>query len=261
MVFIPAYRCAAQIERVIGQFSGHGADLTCIDRVVVVDNQSPDETIPSATAALAGLPAGIRKIILRNSDNYGLGGSHKVAMRHAKEVGMDYLVVLHGDDQANFGDILPHLVSGKAFEADCFLGSRFQSGARRQGYSGLRTFGNVVYNFLFSIVAGKQITDLGSGLNLYNVSRLDIDAIEHFPDDLTFNYVMLLWSLYQRHDVRFFPISWREEDQRSNVKLFQQALRVLGLLLRRAINAGAFFAADHRATPRAAYRSVAIYQG
>jgi hypothetical protein len=72
---------------------------------------------------------------------------------------------------------------------------------------------------------------------------------------------MLLWSLYQRHDVRFFPISWREEDQRSNVKLFQQALRVLGLLLRRAINAGAFFAADHRATPRAAYRSVAIYEG
>lgn len=261
MVFIPAYRCASQIRRVIAQFAGREAELACIDRVVVVDNRSPDDTIVAAQEAFAKLPSNFRKIILKNCDNYGLGGSHKVAMRHAQEAGMDYLLVLHGDDQADVVDVLPHLMSGKAFESDCFLGSRFELGSNRQGYSMLRTFGNVVYNGLFSAVAGRRVTDLGSGLNLYRVSKLDLTTIERFPDDLTFNYVMLLWSMFKQQDVRFFPISWREVDQRSNVKLVSQALRVLGLLVRRAGNSGVFFAGDHRATPREFYRSDVVHEG
>ncbi len=51
-----------------------------------------------------------------------------------------------------------------------------------------------------------------------------------FPDDLTFNYMMLLSSYARRHRIRYFPISWREEDQRSNVRMVSQSFRVLGLL-------------------------------
>lgn len=259
MVFIPAYRCSSQIGRVIAQFTAAGA-LDHLDRIVVVDNRSPDDTIASAVKAFGTIPSGVKKVVLKNVDNYGLGGSHKVAMQYAQDNGMDFLIVLHGDDQATFADVAPHLASGKAFTTDCFLGSRFAPGAQRQGYSAFRTFGNVVYNWLFSVVAGKWITDLGSGLNLYRVSALDMKTIERFPDDLTFNYVMLLWSVHQRQKVEFFPISWREEDQRSNVKLMQQAIRVLSLLSKRAINPGAFFASDHRATPRKSYSSEVIYE-
>ena len=261
MVFIPAYRCAAQVKRVIAQFAEIGESLPCLDRVVVVDNQSPDDTIDSAADAFRQLEGSFKKIILRNCDNYGLGGSHKAAFRYAKEAGMDYLLVLHGDDQATFEDIVPALRSGEAFRHDCYLGSRFEKGARRQGYSALRTFGNIVYNWLFTIVAGKRITDLGSGLNLYRLSAVDVTTIAKFPDNLTFNYVMLLWSLRKRQNVRFFPISWREEDQRSNVKLVQQAVRVLGLLTYRWLNPGAFFAAEHRTSPKDSYRSDVVFGG
>ena len=260
MVFIPAYRCAAQIGRVIAQLNGRGGDLACVERLVVVDNQSPDDTIAVAQASLDALDGAFRKIILRNFANYGLGGSHKVAFRHARDAGVDFLVVLHGDDQADINDLIVHLKSGRAFAGDCFLGSRFERGARRDGYSALRTFGNIVYNLMFSVVAGGWITDLGSGLNLYRVSKLDIDQIDRFPDDLTFNYVMLLWSMYRRHAVGFFPITWREEDQRSNVKLFQQGVRVLGLLFNRARGGEAFFLADHRQSGARDYSAEKVYE-
>ena len=103
-------------------------------------------------------------------------------------------------------------------------------GSKLQGYSKIRTFGNRVYNILFSIVLGKRIYDLGSGLNMYSTNMLKDKFFHKFPDRLTFNYCMILASKYYKHDINFFPISWREDDQVSNVKLTNQGLNVLKML-------------------------------
>ena len=65
---------------------------------------------------------------------------------------------------------MPILENGTYQQYDCCLGSRFMKGSRIQGYSALRTFGNYGFNALFSVVARRKITDLGSGLNLYAVA-------------------------------------------------------------------------------------------
>jgi len=256
LVFIPAYRCEAQIGRVLAQLKGPAAEW--VSQVIVVDNQSPDGTIEAAHAAARDLS--VPWVIWRNADNYGLGGSHKAAMRYARENGFDYLVVLHGDDQADINDLTGAFASGDAFAHDCFLGARFAPGSRLQGYSAFRTFGNQVYNLLFSIVCRRRVYDLGSGLNLYRVSALDMDTIERLPDDLTFNYGMLMLSYARKDDVAFFPISWREEDQSSNVRLFRQAMRVLSLLGQRAWDMRAFFAKDHRLVRHAEYTGTIVHQ-
>lgn len=120
-------------------------------------------------------------------------------------------------------------------------------GSQLKGYSWFRTFGNRVYNGLFSLVTRRAIYDLGSGLNLYRLGTFREFYFKTFPDDLTFNYVMLLASYYRKQKVRFFPISWREEDQRSNVKLFRQAFKVLGLLTGYALKRGQFVGSELRA--------------
>lgn len=242
LVFIPCYNCERQIPRVLNQFNAPGAEF--VDRVMIVDNHSTDGTVAAATTAASGLSCDW--VMWRNKDNYGLGGSHKAAMAYAEREGFDYLVVLHGDDQADIRDLFPLLKSGEAFKHDCFLGSRFAKGARLSGYSALREFGNRIYNLLFSIGCGHSIADLGSGLNLYRVKSLRLDAVNRMPDDLTFNYGMLMWSLYQRHSVGFFPISWREDDQVSNVRLVRQASKVLSMLCSRVLMPRTFFGADHR---------------
>ncbi len=45
-----------------------------------------------------------------------------------------------------------------------------------------------------------------------------------------FNYCMILAAGYYGHDIRFYPISWREDDQVSNVKMVNQAVTVLKML-------------------------------
>jgi glycosyltransferase involved in cell wall biosynthesis len=99
LVFIPAYRCATQITRVIDQFDEHVQ--AWVHTVMVVDNQSPDNTLEAAIARGKLVLQQCNFIGWRNDDNYGLGGSHKAAFRYAIEQGFDYLVVLHGDDQAD----------------------------------------------------------------------------------------------------------------------------------------------------------------
>lgn len=251
MVFIPAYRCRNQISRVLAQFDEAAQNV--IDTVVVVDNQSPDDTLAVAIAAGEERFRYCNFVAWENNENYGLGGSHKAAFRYAIQQGFDYLIVLHGDDQANIQDILPFLAREEHTRVDCLLGARFMKGSRLQGYSWLRTVGNRVYNFLFSVAAGHRIFDLGSGLNMYKLEAYQDFYYKKFPDDLTFNYVMLLASYHRRQKIEFFPISWREEDQVSNVRLFRQAFKVLNLLGSFIMRREAFLEKELRNKPFVSY--------
>jgi glycosyltransferase involved in cell wall biosynthesis len=256
LVFIPVYNCEKQISRVLNQFDQKVSKY--ITEVLVVNNRSTDNSENVAINQAANL-LNIKITIIRNCDNYGLGGSHKAAFNYAIENEFDHLVVLHGDDQGSIQDLLPYLESGEYKKYDCFLGARFHKSSKLIGYSKFRTFGNYVYNLLFSLVSGKKIYDLGSGLNCYNVRILKDPFYKMFPDDLTFNYCMILASVYYKHSIQFFPLSWREDDQISNVKMTKQAVKVLGLMASYAINKKDFVNCEFRFKKIDSYDSQFVY--
>lgn len=233
LLFIPGYNCAKQIPRVLKQIDPKISKY--IDRIIVVNNRSTDNT--EEVVLKYKEKENISKIhLFRNDDNYNLGGSHKVAFDYAINNNYDYVIVLHGDDQGNIHDLFPLLESKQYKEYDALLGARFMKGSQLGGYSRFRTFGNRVYNILFSIVTHKKVYDLGSGLNMYKVSSLKSKYYYRFPDRLTFNYCMILAIQHYNQKVLFFPISWRESDQTSNVKLMNQAFNVLKMLGRYMFN-------------------------
>lgn len=258
LVFIPTYRCAPQIQRVLSQFNERVQSY--IDTVMVVDNQSPDKTVDVTITTGKKIFTNCRFIVWKNNDNYGLGGSHKAAFHYALKNHYDYLIVLHGDDQADINDILPYLEDLKHNPTECLLGARFMKESKLKGYSWFRTLGNKVYNILFSLVTTRRIYDLGSGLNLYKLNSFKNCYFDKFPDDLTFNYAMLLASYMRKQQINYFPITWREEDQVSNVKLFRQALNVLGLLARYAISRKKFIKSEMRIVRHNNYNGEIIYQ-
>lgn len=255
LLFIPAYNCEKQIGRVLGQLDGEV--LSFIGEVIVVNNRSTDGTEAAAMEFAQGhkdLPLKI----LRNDLNYGLGGSHKVAFNYAVAGAFDYVIVLHGDDQGDIHDLLPVLESGVYKNYDCCLGSRFMRGSVLGGYSRFRTFGNRVYNALFSITTGRRIKDLGAGLNLYDTKMLRDKFYFKFPDNLTFNYCMILAAAHLRHRALFFPISWREDDQVSNVKLVNQAAYVLKMVCKYFFMRGRYIIAEFREGSKPEYTAKII---
>lgn len=243
LLFIPGYNCEKQIVRVLGQLDDE--ILQYIDKIIMVNNRSTDSTeevVSNFIEKNFHMPIAL----LRNDDNYGLGGSHKVAFRYAMENEYDYVIVLHGDDQGDIHDLKVVLKKQVYKKYDCCLGARFMNGSKLKGYSKFRTFGNIVYDMLFSIVVRKRIFDLGSGLNMYQVSMLKDKFYEKFPDNLMFNYCMIMASDYYKHKIAFFPISWREDDQVSNVKMVNQAVRVLKMLGSYAMSKEQFIKSDMR---------------
>lgn len=255
LLFIPGYNCEKQIVRVLGQLDKKIAGY--IDKVIVVNNRSTDNT-EEAVCNFIDRHSNIPVTLLRNNDNYGLGGSHKVAFNYALDNGYDYVIVLHGDDQGDIHD-LRTILSKKLYKKyDCCLGARFMNGSKLEGYSAFRTFGNVVYDMLFSIVVRRRIFDLGAGLNMYNVNMLKSGFYEKFPDNLMFNYCMIMAADYYKHNIVFFPISWREDDQVSNVKMFNQAVTVLKMLWRYAVNKDSIRETDYRDKPVESYEALAV---
>lgn len=256
LVFIPAYNCEKQVPRVLSQLLEPRV-APWVGACIVVNNRSTDGTEAAVQDWMCRHPDAPVQL-LRNDRNYGLGGSHKVAFAYAAEHGFDHLVVLHGDDQGAIADLLPILKDGTYLRYDCCLGSRFMRGSRIKGYSPLRIAGNYGFNLLFSIVAGRRITDLGSGLNLYAVEPLRSRYYQKFPDTLYFNDCMILALCQLRQRVLFFPISWREEDQVSNNRLASFGLSLLRLCGRYLLGRQKFVTREWRDTVIEEYTSAVI---
>ncbi len=233
LVFIPMYNCEKQITRVLSQFDEEV--LKYISEIIVVNNRSTDRGEEAVLRFKKEHP-GVPVKLLRNRENYGLGGSHKVAFNYAVKNGFDYVIVLHGDDQGDIHDLIPYLKDGSAYKYDSFLGSRFAKGSKLVNYSGFRIFGNHVFNAFMTVMLGRRITDLGSGLNMYRPEYLKSGFYKYFINTLTFNVYLLLYGVYSKSNFKFFPLTWREEDQVSNAKFMKQSMEIFKLVFRYKFN-------------------------
>ena len=126
LLFIPMYNCEKQITRVLNQLTPEVCNY--ITEVIIVNNRSTDNGEEAVEQYLKSRDIQTRVKLLRNDENYGLGGSHKVAFEYAIDNGFDYVVVLHGDDQGRIADFLPLLKSKDYEKYDCCLGARFMKG-------------------------------------------------------------------------------------------------------------------------------------
>ncbi len=234
----------------LAQFTG--AIAARFSEIIVLDNCSSDGTLQAAIEA-APAAAVERLIVACNRANYGLGGSHKAAFAYASAHGFTHVLILHGDDQGSVADAEKILAQGLHRTHDSCLGARFARGSRLIGYSPLRILGNHVFNTFFTLGTRRRVLDLGSGLNILGQRVFADPAILRYADDLRFNVFLLLGLFDAGRSVMFFPISWREEDQISNVRMVSQALRTLSILRDYCGRRNWFRAHDFRPVKHTAY--------
>lgn len=108
--------------------------------------------------------------------------------------------------------------------------------------------------------AGHMVYDLGSGLNMYSVKSLESRYYHKFKDNLMFNCYMLLAVTSLNQKIKFFPILWREDDQVSNVKIINQAIRTLKMLWGYVSKRAAFLEDEHRDNVIENYSAQTVYE-
>lgn len=250
LVAVPAYNCASQIGRVIKQYADSSFDAFV--ELVIIDNRSNDNTLDMAINS-ASLYPDKRISIIQNDQNYSLGGTHKVAFQYALDEKYDGVVILHGDDQGSLSDIESHLEVENLVKYDCVLGARFMKDSKLSGYSSIRVLGNTLFNLLYSICTQQRVFDMGSGLNFFS-RHLILESIhKKMPDDLTFNNAFLLGIIAAKRRVQFIPISWREEDQISNAKLWSQSIKLFKYLVKYVSSKKNYLNKDFRSIRRSDY--------
>lgn len=229
LLFIPVYNCEKQIPRVLISLKKNWLNL--IEEILIIDNRSSDNTILKVKEYMEKLS--LRKIkILKNKKNINLGGSHKVAFKYANDNNFDKILILHGDNQADINDISNILNEFKRNYNLSYLGSRFMKGSKLKNYNKLRILGNIFFNFIFSLISKNKICDLGSGLNIFDVKSFNYHFLKNMPNDLTFNYVLILYISKYNIPHKFFPISWKEEDQISNMRALSQIKKMIFIILK-----------------------------
>ena len=84
---------------------------------------------------------------------------------------------------------------------------------------------------------------------MYRVPALRPEQYLRYPDNLTFNCVMLCAQIINGDRINFVPISWREDDQISNVKLVKQSIQTLKIALAALFQRRTFPTNEYRSTP------------
>jgi len=243
LVAITAFNCEQQINSVVNQYVEISQNL--FSQLLIIDNKSLDNTANAIQNGMVKYP-NIPIALIKNRKNFGLGGSHKIAFLICLEKQFDGVVILHGDNQAQLSDFSEVMAEIDIAKYDALLGSRFMRSSRLYGYSRFRIIGNKIFNYLYTLIANEDISDMGSGLNYFSKSVLSGEYIKRMPDDLTFNPAFMLSLYILRKKIKFFPISWREDGQISNARLFQQALLLLNYIIWYFFKKETFLTKDYR---------------
>jgi glycosyltransferase involved in cell wall biosynthesis len=226
LIFVPVYNNEKQIKIVLEDL--RSLDKSNIDAILIIDNNSNDETLHVIKKEINNLD--IKVELIENPKNIGLGGSFKVAINYAIKENFNYMFHYHGNNMNSINDLIKILKESKFKDYDFYFGSRFEKDSETLNYSFLKKFGNLIFNRLYSFVLKKKISDLGGSINVFKVSNFKDKLFENFSNDLTFQYYILLYAFTLNKKISFFPIRVKI-NHKSNVVPTKHIISLIKILI------------------------------
>lgn len=155
---MPAYNEAHAIAEVIKGCKKY------VDRVVVVDDGSTDNTVDIAESLGA--------YVVRHEINRGYGAALRNCFEAARNLGAGAMVIIDSDGQHDPSEI-PQLLEPLKQGFDLVIGSRFVNG-NGKNVPIYRKFGMKVLDVATYIAGGLNVTDSQSGFRAYGKKLLKI---------------------------------------------------------------------------------------
>jgi dolichol-phosphate mannosyltransferase len=173
-VCIPTFNERENLERMVRALGGV-LDVER-DRVLVVDDNSPDGTGRIADELAAELPwVGV----LHRERKEGIGRAYLDAFRHVLRTDSEYVLEMDCDFSHDPADV-PRLIAACDDGADLALGSRYVAGGGTRNWSLLRRFISRGGSLYAQILLSAGVHDLTGGFKCFRrtvLEAVDLDAV------------------------------------------------------------------------------------
>jgi glycosyltransferase involved in cell wall biosynthesis len=186
VVVMPAYNAA----RTLRQTHAEVLDQGLVDKIILVDDRSRDETV-SVAKSLEGVEVHVHDV------NKGYGGNQKTCYRLALEAGADIVIMIHPDYQYT-PKLIPAMVAIIANDLHpCVLGSRILGGYALEG--GMPFWKYIANRFLTLVenaLLGAKLSEYHTGYRAFSREILQSLDLSVNSDDFVFDNQMLAQILW-----------------------------------------------------------------
>lgn len=222
-ILVPCYNVSTAGAKLLESFSE--VTMERVYEVLVIDNRSTDDTVHQIrSVARSSYPVSSKIKLIRNAENYGLGGTQKVAFQYFLANDFTHFMIIHGDNQGDGEEIAYRflLELDQYPESDLIVASRSLAGSQVEGYSPLRQVGNVFFSLLTRLSTGVSMSDSGAGILLARAAAIKDLPFAELSDQFHFNpQLNILMYGQKKYRIREVPLSWKDSEVESNVDTFK----------------------------------------
>jgi len=219
VVVLPAYNAAKTLEITYNEI-----DFSIVDEVILVDDNSKDETIKEAQRL------GIHHII-SHEKNKGYGGNQKTCYNKALELNADIVIMLHPDYQYT-PKLIPsmtHLIASGLY--DVVLGSRILGkGAMAGGMPWYKYVANRLLTLFQNTLMNAKLSEYHTGYRAFSREVLIKVNYEANSDNFVFDNQMLAQIWFAGYEIAEITCPTKYFDDASSINIKNSAIYGLGVL-------------------------------
>lgn len=219
VVVLPAYNAAKTLEKTYIEIP-----FDIVDDIVLVDDNSPDDTIKVAENL------GIKHII-KHQKNRGYGGNQKTCYAHALSLGADVIIMLHPDYQYT-PMLIPAMASIIAQDLyPVVLGSRILGkGALKGGMPMYKYIANRFLTLFQNILIGEKLSEYHTGYRAFSKEVIMALHLEANSDDFVFDNQMLSQIVYAGFSIGEVTCPTKYFAEASSINFKRSSIYGLGVL-------------------------------
>ena len=219
VVVLPAYNAAKTLEKTYNEIP-----FDIVDDIVLVDDNSPDDTIRVAENL------GIKHII-KHQKNRGYGGNQKTCYAHALSLGADVIIMLHPDYQYT-PMLIPAMASIIAQDLyPVVLGSRILGkGALKGGMPMYKYIANRFLTLFQNILIGEKLSEYHTGYRAFSKEVIMALHLEANSDDFVFDNQMLSQIVYAGFSIGEVTCPTKYFAEASSINFKRSSIYGLGVL-------------------------------
>jgi dolichol-phosphate mannosyltransferase len=218
-VVIPAYKVSNQILGVLSKVD------ESVKHIIVVDDACPEATGEIVLQRCTDK----RVILIRHSENLGVGAATKSGYKKALELGADIVVKVDGDGQMNLSDLRTIVQPIIDSQADYTKGNRFYNIDQIHSMPKIRIFGNLLLSFYCKFSSGYwNIFDPNNGYTAISSSILKTLPLDKIENRYFFESDMLFRLYLSRAKVVDVPLDAIYADEKSNLRISRSIFEFFG---------------------------------